>query len=159
MTVPIQISWDLHLGRIVVWCECLVAGVRRAVLLPRLDTIFSPVDEDPARELVYGELDWRLVSPTEADWTRYREMAERQAARAGLQLRAQRVENVGRWMGGRQVIVPQYHLWLFRDPEVGAAIERLYEEPSSDERRRLWRWLLSWTPPGGAESTRTLNDG
>ncbi len=152
MTVPIQISWDLYLGRLLVWCECLLAGVRRAVLLPRLDTIFSPMEEDPARELSYGELNWRLVSPTEADWERYREMAERQAHRFGLQLRVQRVENVARWMGGRQVAVPQYHLWLFRDPEVAEAIERLYDESDAEQRRGLWRWLLAWT------ATETLND-
>ena len=152
MTVPIQISWDLYLGRTLVWCECLLAGVRRAVLLPRLDTIFSPIEEDPARELAYGELNWRLASPTGADWERYREMAERQAGRFGLQLRVQRVENVARWMGGRQVAVPQYHLWLFRDPAVGAVIERLYDESDAEERRKLWRWLLAWT------ATETLND-
>ncbi|HEX9106525.1 MAG TPA: hypothetical protein VF832_04845 [Longimicrobiales bacterium] len=152
MTVPIQISWDLYLGRLLVWCECLLAGVRRAVLLPRLDTIFSPMEEDPARELSYGELNWRLVSPTEADWQRYREMAERQAHRFGLELRVQRVENVARWMGGRQVAVPQYHLWLFRDPEVAEAIERLYDESDAEQRRGLWRWLLAWT------ATETLND-
>ncbi len=158
MTVPIQISWDLYLGRALVWCECLVAGVRRAVLLPRLDTIFSPVEEDPARELGRAELDWRLVSPTEADWQRYREMVERQASRFGVRVRVQRVENVARWLGGRQVAVPQYHIWLFREEEVGATIERLYDETSADERRGLWRWLLAWTAPGVAPSTRTSND-
>ena len=49
MTVPIQISWDLYQGRLAVWCECLKAGARRAVLLPRLDTIFAPREEDPGR--------------------------------------------------------------------------------------------------------------
>lgn len=159
MTVPIQISWDLYLGRVLVWCECLLAGVRRAVLLPRLDTIFSPVDEDPGRELAYGELDWRLVSPTESDWQRYRELAERQAARSGLKARVQRVESVARWMGGRQVAVPQYHIWLFRDADVGQGIDRLYDEPDAEERRRLWRWLLTWTAPGPAPAaTQTLNE-
>lgn len=150
MTVPIQISWDLYLGRVLVWCECLVAGVRRAVLLPRLDTIFSPLDEDPARELAYGELNWRLVSPTESDWQRYRELAERQAARHGLRARSQRVESVARWMGGRQVAVPQYHIWLYRDQEADTAIDRLYDEADAEERRKLWRWLLSWTAPAPA---------
>jgi hypothetical protein len=158
VTVPIQISWDLYLGRALVWCECLLAGVRRAVLLPRLDTIFSPVDEDPGRELAYGELDWRLVSPTESDWQHYREMVERQAARFGVQLRVQRVENVARWMGGRQVAVPQFHLWLFREAEVAAAIDRLYDEPSGEERRAMWGWLLEWTAPSSARSSRTMND-
>lgn len=151
LTVPIQISWDLYLGRVLVWCECLLAGVRRAVLLPRLDTIFSPLDEDPARELPYGELNWRLVSPTEADWQRYRELVERQGARFGLQVRVQRVENVARWLGGKQVAVPQYHLWLYRDADVGVAIERLYDEPVAEERRKLWRWLLAWSAPGAKE--------
>ena len=50
MTVPIQISWDMYQGKVAVWCECLGAGVRRAVLLPRLDPIFAPTEEDPARE-------------------------------------------------------------------------------------------------------------
>ena len=51
MTVPIQIAWDLYQGKTAVWCECMTAGVRRAVLLPRLDPIFAPIEEDPAREL------------------------------------------------------------------------------------------------------------
>jgi hypothetical protein len=147
MTVPIQISWDLYLGKAVVWCECLQAGVRRAVLLPRLDTIFSPVEEDPGREQPYASLDWRLVSPTEADWGRYREMVAKHASRYGISFRMQRVENVARWMGGRPVAVPQYHIWLYREAEVAGAIERLYEEPDPQERRALWRWLLAWTAP------------
>ena len=147
MTVPIHISWDLFQGQLSVWCECLAAGARRAVLLPRLDTIFSPVQEDPARERAYSGLDWRLVSPTESDWAHYRGMVEKAAARAGLQWRAQRVESVGRWAGGRAVQVPQYHLWIFRDAEAGAAIERLYDELDARERRRLWGWLLQWTAP------------
>lgn len=147
MTVPIQISWDLHLGRVAVWCECLAAGVRRAVLLPRLDAIFSPVAEDPSRELPYTELDWRLVSPTEADWDRYRALVEKQAERHGLRCRMQRVENIARWVGGHTVAVPQYHIWLYRDEAVGEAIERLYDETDGGERRALWRWLLAWTAP------------
>jgi len=159
MTVPIQISWDLYLGRVLVWCECLVAGVRRAVLLPRLDTIFSPVEEDPTRELPRRDLDWRLVSPTETDWQRYRELVDRQAARYGVRVRAQRVENVARWMGGRQVAVPQYHLWLYRGAEAESAIERLYDEPVAEERRKLWRWLLAWSAPGvAAPSSEPMND-
>jgi hypothetical protein len=149
MTVPIHISWDLFQGQMSVWSECLVAGVRRAVLLPRLDTIFSPREEDPAREREYDTLDWRLVSPTEQDWTHYRALVEKAAARAGLQWRAQRVENLGRWAQGRSVPVPQYHLWMFREAEVGSAIERLYEELDPRERRRLWTWLLAWTSPAG----------
>ena len=147
MTVPIQIPWDLYLGRVVVWCECLRAGVRRAVLLPRLDTIFGPAEEDPARELPREELEWRLISPTEADWVQYRSLVAKQAERAGVRVHIQRVENVARWMGGRQAAVPQYHLWLFRDDEVGAAIEQLYGETDQEQRRSMWQWLLSWTAP------------
>src|SRR5690606_918748 len=123
------------------------AGVRRAVLLPRLDAIFSPVSEDPSRELPYTELDWRLVSPTEADWNRYRALAEKQAERLGLRCHAQRVENIARWVDGQAVAVPQYHIWLYRDEAVGEAIERLYDETDPGERRALWRWLLAWTAP------------
>ena len=147
MTVPIQIAWDLYLGRVVVWCECLRAGVRRAVLLPRLDTIFGPAEEDPARDLPREELDWRLISPTEADWVQYRSLVAKQAERAGVRVHIQRVENIARWIGGRQAAVPQYHLWLFRDDEVGAAIERLYDETDQEQRRSMWQWLLSWTAP------------
>ena len=39
----------------------------QTVLLPRLDTIFAPMEEDPARERAYDSLDWRLVSP-QATW-------------------------------------------------------------------------------------------
>lgn len=147
MTVPIQISWDLYLGRTAVWCECVAAGARRAVLLPRLDVIFSPAEEDPGRELVYGELDWRLVSPTDTDWVRYIEMVEKQAARAAVSVRVQRVENVARWMAGRQVAVPQYHIWLFQGEDVRAALDRLYDESDPQVRRGLWQWLLAWTAP------------
>ncbi len=147
MTVPIQISWDLYLGRTAVWCECIAAGARRAVLLPRLDVIFSPVEEDPGRELVYGELDWRLVSPTDSDWVRYIEMAEKQAAHAGVSVRVQRVENVARWMGGRQVAVPQYHIWLYRDAAVSTSLDKLYDESDPLVRRGLWQWLLAWNTP------------
>ena len=50
MTVPIVIPWDLYQGKLVVWCEAVAAGARRAVLLPRLDTIFAPQqDRDGAR--------------------------------------------------------------------------------------------------------------
>lgn len=153
MTVPIHISWDLYRGKAAVWCECVAAGVRRAVLLPRLDTIFAPVEEDPTRQTPYDELDWRLVSPTEADWHRYRELVEKAAARHGLEHRVQRVENLARWAGGRRVAVPQYHLWVFRDPEVGGTIDRLYEETDSRRRRELWRWLLSWTTPAPHSNT------
>jgi hypothetical protein len=121
MTVPIQIPWDLYLGRAVVWCECLAAGVRRAVLLPRLDTIFGPAEEDPARELPREELEWRLISPTESDWRQYRTLVEKQAQHAGVRVHIQRVENVARWLGGTQVAVPQYHLWLFREDDCGTA--------------------------------------
>jgi len=147
MTVPIQISWDMYLGQATVWCECLAAGARRAVLLPRLDAIFSPREEDPARELPYRSLDWRLVSPTESDWDRYRNLVEKQAARYRMRHRAQRVESLAQWVAGRPVSLPQYHLWLFADPAVGETIDRLYDELDPDERRGLWRWLLAWTTP------------
>jgi hypothetical protein len=147
LTVPIQIPWDLFLGRSEVWCECLLAGSRRAVLLHRLDTIFGPADEDPQREHAREALDWRLISPTEADWTRYRELVEKQATRAGVRMHAQRVENVARWIGGKPLSVPQYHLWLFVEPQVLETIEKLYDEPDPQQRRGLWRWLLGWTAP------------
>lgn len=147
MTVPIQIPWDLYQGKIAVWCECLGAGVRRAVLLPRLDPIFAPTEEDPARERPRAGLDWRLISPTEADWRRYCEMVEKQVERSALQWRAQRVENVASWVGGRQVAVPQYHLWLYQHDGVAEALDRLYDEIDAQERRALWRWLLAWTTP------------
>lgn len=147
MTVPIQISWDLYQGRLAVWCECLKAGVRRAVLLPRLDTIFTPREEDPGRTTEYDRLDWRLVSPTETDWRRYREMAGKQAERAGLSLYIQRIETIASWAGGRNVSVPQYHIWLFADESTGGEIRRLYEELDPQKRRGLWRWLLAWTTP------------
>jgi hypothetical protein len=120
------------------------------VLLPRLDVIFSPVEESPSRELPYGEMDWRLVSPTDADWTRYIELVEKQTLHSGISHHAQRVENVGRWMGGRQVVMPQYHLWLYRDADVQSVIERLYEEPDASRRRGMWQWLLAWTAPATA---------
>lgn len=147
MTVPIQIPWDLYQGKITVWCECLIAEVRRAVLLPRLDTIFGPREEDPARETEYRQLDWRLISPTEADWLRYRELVEKQAARAHVHWRMQRVENIARWVDGRQVAVPQYHMWLYGDDAVAPVIDRLYDELDARKRRELWRWLLAWTAP------------
>lgn len=147
MTVPIQIPWDLFLGKAAVWCDCIRAGVRRAVLLPRLDTIFGPAEEDPARELERSQLDWRLISPTEADWRRYIDMIEKQAARSGVQLHIQRIENVAQWIGGRQVSVPQFHLWLFVGPQVLEQIEALYDEPDPQKRAGLWRWLLGWTAP------------
>jgi hypothetical protein len=147
MTVPIQIPWDLFLGRTIVWCECLTAGVRRAVLLPRLDTIFGPAEEDPARELRREELDWRLISPTEADWRHYRSIVGKHAERAGVRVHAQRVENVARWIGSRPVAVPQYHLWLYRDDEVHGMIEALYDDADPASRGEKWRWLLAWTAP------------
>jgi hypothetical protein len=158
MTVPIQIPWDLYQGKIAVWCECLNAGARRAVLLPRLDPIFAPVEEDPARELEYASLDWRLVSPTEPEWVRYREMVEKMARRARLNLRVQRVESVARWVGGRQVAVPQFHLWLYQDPQVSSVIDRLYEELDPQERRNMWRWLLAWTAPVPARNPSLQED-
>lgn len=147
MTVPIQIPWDLYQGKVVVWCECLRAGARRAVLLPRLDTIFAPSEEDPGRRTDYDRLDWRLVSPTEVDWRRYREMAAKQAARSGVTVHLQRIETVASWAGGRRVAVPQYHIWLYTDEAVGGEIRRLYEETEPRTRRGLWRWLLAWTTP------------
>jgi hypothetical protein len=152
VSVPILIPWDMYLGRVVVWCECLNAGVRRAVLLPRLDTIFGPAEEDPARELPREELDWRLLSPTEGDWTQYRALVEKQATRAGIRVLAQRVENVARWIGGRQVAVPQYHLWLFRAEEIGHSIQALYDEADPASRREQWQYLLSWTAPSATQS-------
>lgn len=147
MTVPIQISWDLYLGRVSVWCDVLNAGARRAVLLPRLDTIFSPIEQDPTRERPREALDWRLVSPTEDDWARYHALVEKEAARHGLEHRFQRVENLARWMGGLQVAVPQYHIWLYRGEVVADTIDRLYIELDPRQRRGLWRWLLAWTTP------------
>lgn len=155
MTVPILIPWDLYLGRVVVWCECLRAGVRRAVLLPRLDTIFGPVEEDPARDLPRAELDWRLISPTESNWAQYRELVEKQAVRNGVQLHVQRVENIARWISGRQYAVPQFHFWLVRDAAVVRTIEELYDEPEPERRRELWRWLLAWTAPATRENPVT----
>jgi hypothetical protein len=152
MTVPIQISWDLFHGKIVVWCECLRAGARRAVLLPRLDTIFGPVDEDPARERPYSQLDWRLISPTEADWERYRDLVVKQATRAGVGWTAQRVETLARWVDGRRVAAPQYHLWLYRDDDVRERIQALYDETDPETRREHWRWLLAWTAPQGIQT-------
>ncbi len=152
MTVPIQIPWDLYQGKIAVWCECVNAGVRRAVLLPRLDPIFAPFEEDPARERPRTTLDWRLVSPTEGEWRRYCDMVEKAAQRANIQWRPQRVENVASWVGGKQVAVPQYHLWLYRHEGVADAIDHLYEEVDQYERRSLWRWLLSWTKPSASRN-------
>jgi hypothetical protein len=147
VTVPIQVPWDLYLGRVVVWCECLSAGVRRAVLLPRLDTIFGPAEEDPQRELPREELEWRLISPTEADWRQYRTLVEKQAERTGAHVHIERIENVARWLGGKQASVPQYHLWLFRDETVGRRIRALYEVTDPARRRDEWQWLLAWTAP------------
>lgn len=152
MTVPIQIPWDLFHGKIVVWCECLRAGVRRAVLLPRLDTIFAPVQEDPARERPYADLDWRLVSPTEGDWDRYREMVTKQAERAAIGCVFQRVETIARWVDGRRVAAPQYHLWLYRDEAARLRIQSLYDETDPVRRREHWRWLLEWKAPAGSET-------
>ena len=153
MTVPLHISWDLYRGQAAVWCECVAAGVRRAVVLPRLDTIFAPVAEDPAGTTPYEELDWRLVSPTEADWERYRDLVEKAVARHRLAHCVQRVESLARWAGGRRVAVPQYHLWIYRDADVGRTIDRLYEETDPDGRRELWRRLLSWTAPANQSTT------
>src|SRR5690625_572871 len=147
MTVPIQISWDLHLGRVAVWCETLAAGVRRAVLLPPLDTIFSPVEQDPTRELPREELDWRLVSQTEEAWARYRALVEKETERHGIRYRVQRVENVARCMGGRQVAVPQFHTWIYREEPVAETIDPPNMELDRDRRRGIWRWLLAWTAP------------
>lgn len=154
MTVPIQIPWDMYQGQIVVWCECLRARARRAVLLPRLDTIFAPREEDPGRTTEYDRLDWRLVSPTEAEWGRYLELVHKQADRAKLSAYAQRIETVAAWAGGRQVAVPQYHLWLYADESVGGEIRRLYEEPAAQTRRELWQWLLAWTAPAAANTNK-----
>lgn len=144
MTVPIVIPWDLYQGKVVVWCEAVAAGARRAVLLPRLDTIFAPVHEDPTREQEYDALDWQLVSPREEDWQKYRGMVRKHAERYRIQHRMQRVENVAEWVHGKKVVVPQYHLWLYRDDPVNEQIEELYAESDPEERRRLWRELLTW---------------
>lgn len=144
MTVPIVIPWDLYQGKAVVWCEAVAAGARRAVLLPRLDTIFAPVHEDPTREQEYDALDWQLVSPREADWEKYHGMVRKHAERYRIQHRMQRVENVAEWVHGKKVVVPQYHLWLYRDDVVNERIEELYAESDPEERRRLWRELLTW---------------
>lgn len=147
MTVPIVVPWDLYQGKLVVWCEAVAAGARRAVLLPRLDTIFAPVREDPAREREYAALDWRLVSPRESDWSKYEEMVKKHASRYDIGYRMQRVENVAEWVGGSKVVVPQYHLWLYRDDAVSAEIDQLYAQPDAEKRRRLWRDLLAWQTP------------
>jgi hypothetical protein len=42
-------------------------------------------------------------------------MVAKQAERFGIAYRMQRVENVAEWVGGRKVVVPQYHLWLYAD--------------------------------------------
>jgi hypothetical protein len=119
------------------------------VLLPRLDTIFAPVEEDPARERPYASLDWRLVSPRESDWSKYEDMVARHATRYDVRYRMQRVENVAEWVQGRRVVVPQYHLWLYRGEEIAAEIDELYAESDPDARRRLWGELLTWqTSPG-----------
>ncbi len=144
MTVPIVIPWDLYQGKLVVWCEVVAAGARKAVLLPRLDTIFAPDHEDPARERGYDALDWRLVSPREEDWRKYREMVREQAERYGLRHRMQRVENVAEWVHGKKVVVPQYHLWLYREDAVDEKIDELYAESDPQKRRALWRELLTW---------------
>jgi hypothetical protein len=152
MSVPIQIPWDLFHGKIVVWCECLRAGARRAVLLPKLDTIFAPVEEDPAREQQWAGLDWRLVSPTETDWDHYTELVRKQADRAAIGWTAQRVEAIARWVNGRSVAAPQYHLWLYADDTVRERIEALYDETDPARRREHWQWLLTWTAPAGTET-------
>lgn len=144
MTVPIVIPWDLYQGKLVVWCEAVAAEARRAVLLPRLDTIFAPVREDPSREQEYAALDWRLVSPRESDWHRYEEMVKKHADRYAIGYRMQRVENVAEWVGGSKVVVPQYHLWLYRDEAVESEIDELYAESDAEKRRGLWRELLAW---------------
>lgn len=144
MAVPIMIPWDLYHGQLMVWCETVAAGARRAVLLPRLDTIFAPDEEDPARERAYASLDWRLVSPREADWAKYEAMVAKQAARSGISYRMQRVESLAQWVGSRKVVVPQYHIWLFDSPDSGGRIEELYAEPDPERRSRLWRELLAW---------------
>ena len=153
MTVPIVIPWDLSEGKLVVWCEAVAAGARRAALLPRLDTIFAPVHEDPAREQSYDSLDWQLVSPREDDWEKYRQMVDRHASRYAIQYRMQRVENVAEWVAGSKVVVPQYHLWLYREEAVGHEIDQLYAQPDAERRRRLWRELLAWQT-----SARTLEE-
>jgi hypothetical protein len=50
------------------------------------------------------------------------------------------------------VAVPQYHLWLYRDPTVGDAMDQLYEETDPLKRREMWRWLLAWTAPAAARN-------
>lgn len=152
MTVPIVIPWDLYEGKLMVWCEAVAAGARRSVLLPRLDTIFAPVREDPAREREYNALDWRLVSPREEDWHKYGAMVKKHADRYGIEHRMQRVENVAEWVGGSKVVVPQYHLWLYRDEAVESEIDRLYAEPDAGTRRELWRELLTWQASAGLKT-------
>ena len=144
MTVPIVIPWDLYQGKLVVWCEAVAAGARKAVLLPRLDTIFAPRREDPGRELEYDSLDWELVSPKESDWDKYAGMVKGQAERHGIQSRVQRVENVAEWVHGKKVVVPQYHIWLYREDAVNETIDELYVESDPQTRRGLWRELLAW---------------
>ncbi|MDX1674250.1 MAG: hypothetical protein R3314_05540, partial [Longimicrobiales bacterium] len=75
---------------------------------------------------------------------KYRGMVEKQAERYGIRHRMQRVENVAEWVHGKKVVVPQYHLWLYREDAVNETIEALYAESDPQERRRLWRELLTW---------------
>jgi hypothetical protein len=147
MAVPILIPWDLYHGKVVVWCEAVEAGARRAVLLPRLDTIFAPQQEDPSREREYGDLDWRLISPRESDWLKYEALVAKQAQRSNVPYRMQRVESLAQWVGNRNVVVPQYHIWLYDSPATGQAIDELYAEPDAARRARLWRELLAWQTP------------
>ncbi len=110
------------------------------------------MQEDPARERPYAQLDWQLVSPTETDWERYRALVEKVAARAEVEWYFQRVETIARWVDGRRVAAPQYHLWLYRGAEVRERIAALYDETDPERRRAAWRWLLAWTSPAGRQT-------
>ena len=93
-----------------------------------------------------------LWAKTEADWERYRELVGKAADRADVSWLAQRIENVARWVGGRPVAAPQYHIWLYREEVVETRIRALYDEIDPERRRAHWRWLLAWTPPAGSRT-------
>ena len=79
---------------------------------------------------------------------------KRHTARYSIEYRMQRVENVAEWVGGAKVVVPQYHLWLFREESVAAEIDELYAESG---RRKAARALARVA--GVADVGGDRNDG